>query len=155
MTYFTVTSSSCQNYFKMPVRRVPVTYFIVTGRGCQNDFKMPVRRVPVTYFIVTGGGCQNHFKMPVRRALMTLCFTVTGSEPVTTICFIITGSDCEEDYDACDESPCDSYQNCTDRTAEEQGDSDVGYNCTGCPEGFDTDPDDSTRFCIKYFHGLF
>ena len=63
-----------------------------------------------------------------------------------TLCFMVTGTDCQDDYDACDESPCDVYQTCTDLTPEQQGGSDVGYTCTGCPDGFDVHPDDPTRF---------
>ena len=62
------------------------------------------------------------------------------------IFFMVTGTDCQDDYDACDESPCDAYQTCTDLTPEQQGESDVGYMCTGCPDGFDVHPVDATRF---------
>ena len=63
-----------------------------------------------------------------------------------TLCFIITGSDCEDDYDACEESPCDVHQVCTDLTPQQQGGSDIGYTCAGCPDGFNVDPVDPTRF---------
>ena len=61
------------------------------------------------------------------------------------LCFIVTGNDCEDDYDACEESPCDVHQICTDLTPQQQGGSDAGYTCSGCPDGFDVDPDDPTR----------
>ena len=46
-----------------------------------------------------------------------------------------SGDDCERELDACEDNPCLPEQTCTDLTAEEQGDSIVGYNCTGCPDG--------------------
>lgn len=47
-----------------------------------------------------------------------------------------TGKNCESELDACEDGPCQPDQICTDLTAKEQGDSEVGYNCTGCPGGF-------------------
>ena len=54
----------------------------------------PVRRVPVTL-------CLSSLVVTVRTA-MTLVRRVA-----VMLCFIITGWDCEDDYDACVESPCD------------------------------------------------
>ena len=69
-----------------------------------------------------------------------------------TLCFVITGSDCEDDYDACEESPCDVHQSCTDLTPEQQGGSNEGYTCTGCPDGFVRDPSDPTRFGLVLYY---
>ena len=33
----------------------------------------------------------------------------TGESMTVVVCFITTGDDCEEDYDACEESPCDVF----------------------------------------------
>ena len=77
-----------------------------------------------------------------------------------------TGIDCEEDYDACQEDPCDAHQNCTDIPADQQGDGTVGYTCSGCLDGFVVDPADLTLYgclvlrlscfcCCCFFFSLF
>ncbi|BFZ22228.1 hypothetical protein BsWGS_25267 [Bradybaena similaris] len=46
-----------------------------------------------------------------------------------------TGKYCESELDACTLLPCSMGQTCTDLTAEEQGNSSVGYKCGPCPAG--------------------
>lgn len=99
--------------------------FIVTGTDCQDDYNV----CDVSPFDVMFYGHRQRQPGCQRRYF-----------------FMVTGTDCQDDYDACDESPCDAYQTCTDLTPEQQGGSDVGYMCTGCPDGFDVHPVDATRF---------
>ncbi|KAK7495536.1 hypothetical protein BaRGS_00013234, partial [Batillaria attramentaria] len=50
-----------------------------------------------------------------------------------------TGQDCQDELDACLNNPCLQDQVCVDLSPDEQGDSEVGYNCTGCPDGYTYD----------------
>ncbi|XP_059143711.1 fibrillin-1-like [Physella acuta] len=47
-----------------------------------------------------------------------------------------TGVECESELDACAIKPCSKGQNCTDLTAQQQGNNSVGYVCGKCPPGF-------------------
>ncbi|CAL1548686.1 unnamed protein product [Lymnaea stagnalis] len=47
-----------------------------------------------------------------------------------------TGEYCEIELDACKTYPCAKGQNCTDLSAEEQGNMTTGYSCGPCPQGF-------------------
>ncbi|XP_076459739.1 uncharacterized protein LOC143292928 [Babylonia areolata] len=90
-------------------------------------------------------GCNNHGVCDYAR---TIPSDKSGFHFAACICHPAwTGSDCEEDYDTCEEGPCDAHQICTDLTPEQQGDSDVGFLCSECLDGFQQDSDDSTR-CV-------
>ncbi|KAH9523894.1 hypothetical protein Btru_047340 [Bulinus truncatus] len=47
-----------------------------------------------------------------------------------------TGKECESELNACEVNPCFVGQNCTDLTAEQQGNNPVGYSCGPCPTGY-------------------
>ncbi|XP_062605769.1 uncharacterized protein LOC134267580 [Saccostrea cucullata] len=47
-----------------------------------------------------------------------------------------SGEDCEQDIDACVQSPCSLDRNCTDLTPAEEVILGRGYNCSECPPGF-------------------
>ncbi|KAH9514277.1 hypothetical protein Btru_028587 [Bulinus truncatus] len=48
-----------------------------------------------------------------------------------------TGEDCESELDACKANPCLAGQICADKTAQEQGNSNIGYTCGSCPKGYE------------------
>ena len=80
-------------------------------------------------------GCSGHGSCDFSQAVVSqqdqnIEFAVCLCEPA------YSGQNCESELDACKDNPCQPGQMCTDLTAEEQGDSEVGYNCTGCPGGF-------------------
>ncbi|XP_061188876.1 mucin-like protein [Saccostrea echinata] len=53
------------------------------------------------------------------------------------ICNIgFTGENCEQDIDACVQSPCSLDRNCTDLTPTEEVILGRGYNCSECPPGY-------------------
>lgn len=46
------------------------------------------------------------------------------------------GLNCELDTNACSNEPCSLHRNCTDLTPEEENRLGRGYNCSGCPKGY-------------------
>ncbi|KAH9498702.1 hypothetical protein Btru_004609, partial [Bulinus truncatus] len=54
------------------------------------------------------------------------------------------GANCDLEYDACKDQPCLNGQKCTDKSAAEQGNSTIGYNCGSCPQGFE----ERDKFCV-------
>lgn len=48
----------------------------------------------------------------------------------------ILGLKCEQDTDACINEPCSLRRNCTDLTLEEENRLGRGFNCSGCPKGY-------------------
>ncbi|XP_070174967.1 uncharacterized protein [Littorina saxatilis] len=116
---------------------VNMRFYAVDSKNVQS----PVRDVT----LITCSGCTNHGTCDFSR---TSTSGVTGFVIAACDCDPAwTGENCDEDYDACEESPCDVHQVCTDLTPDQQGGSDVGFTCSGCPDGFHTDPEDSAR-CI-------
>ena len=80
-------------------------------------------------------GCSNHGSCDLKHAVVST--KDPNMEYAVCMCYpAYTGQNCESELDACEDGPCQPNQTCTDLTAEEQGDSKVGYNCTGCPDGF-------------------
>ncbi|XP_059158904.1 mucin-like protein isoform X1 [Physella acuta] len=47
-----------------------------------------------------------------------------------------TGTNCESELDACKDNPCYKGQTCTDLTAAQQGNREIGYVCGPCPAGY-------------------
>lgn len=48
----------------------------------------------------------------------------------------LIGLNCELDTNACSNEPCSLRRNCTDLTPEEETRLGRGYNCSGCPKGY-------------------
>ncbi|XP_059158913.1 low-density lipoprotein receptor-related protein 12-like [Physella acuta] len=56
------------------------------------------------------------------------------------------GTNCESELDACKDNPCYKGQTCTDLTAAQQGNSEIGYVCGPCPAGYTN----YSGKCIEY-----
>lgn len=52
------------------------------------------------------------------------------------------GDNCENETDACLESPCSLDRECTDLSPEEESVLGRGFNCSACPPGYDEIDDD-------------
>lgn len=50
--------------------------------------------------------------------------------------YYFSGDDCENNANACTQSPCPLGRNCTDLTPQEEVALGRGYNCSDCPAGF-------------------
>lgn len=84
--------------------------------------------------IVLCGGCGSHGRcdyddvIPTDNARYSLavCDCENG----------YSGLKCEQDTDACINEPCSLRRNCTDLTPEEENRLGRGFNCSGCPKGY-------------------
>ncbi|KAK7092942.1 hypothetical protein V1264_008615 [Littorina saxatilis] len=116
-------------------RPVSLRFYAVDAANVQS----PTRDVT----LIACSNCSNHGSCNFSRTNTNITgFLVAACDCMPSW----TGDDCEEEYDACEESPCDAFQTCTDLTAVDQGNNETGYTCTGCPAGFQTDPNDPTRY---------
>ncbi|KAH9523898.1 hypothetical protein Btru_047351 [Bulinus truncatus] len=76
---------------------------------------------------------------------------MVGFKYSLAIAFLLTQSE----LNACEVNPCFAGQNCTDLTAEQQGNNPVGYSCGPCPIGYtewngtclDIDECNNTKIC--------
>ncbi|XP_025078211.1 mucin-like protein isoform X1 [Pomacea canaliculata] len=104
-----------------------IEIYAVDSVGTQS----PVESIP----IVACSGCSGHgtCNMSDTRDVLgdhDFQFAVCRCGPAWA------GDNCELDKDGCSDSPCHPLRTCTDIPASRQGDSDIGYTCSACPQGF-------------------
>ena len=56
-------------------------------------------------------------------------------------CTIFTGDNCELDFDGCSYQPCSVGQDCIDYNATYHQFQAKAYECSACPDGYDTNND--------------
>ncbi|XP_062605771.1 uncharacterized protein LOC134267581 isoform X2 [Saccostrea cucullata] len=84
--------------------------------------------------IILCSGCSNRGQCDYENVLTTENALSYKADCICNIGY--SGENCEQDIDACVQSPCSLDRNCTDLTPAEEVMMGRGYNCSECPPGF-------------------
>ncbi|XP_062609556.1 uncharacterized protein LOC134271356 [Saccostrea cucullata] len=84
--------------------------------------------------IILCSGCSNKGQCDYENVLTTENALSYKADCICNIGY--SGENCEQDIDACVQSPCSLDRNCTDLTPAEEVILGRGYNCSECPPGY-------------------